>query len=248
MRPILILTKNLLIEQELQQQLQHLNYEVLCSVEMLNQIKMSIQEMNITDENQRNFQKNLLINYQAIILSETISDNEIQELVPNIQLNKQILLRKLVEEPSKKEKERLNDLGIIDWLLIDHSINSLREQLSEKLAIYQNEESNIIFLYQEAGLPSDVVQLKRSLSKREKATLECLFKAKGKVVSREDLCTYVWNETPSNSRLSQTSMLIKKIKKKMGKFGFNEEAIQTVWGEGYLLSDEVTENGLPISL
>ena len=102
MRPILILTKNLLIEQQLQSQLQHLNYEVLCSVELLNQLKMSVQTMKDNEDGQRNFKRKLLINYQAIILSETISDNEIQELVSNIQLTKQVLLRKLVEEPGKK--------------------------------------------------------------------------------------------------------------------------------------------------
>ncbi|MBO0457186.1 winged helix-turn-helix domain-containing protein [Enterococcus hulanensis] len=244
MRPILILTKNLLIEQQLQNQLQHLNYEVLCSVELLNQLKLSVQTMSDNADNQRSFQKNLLINYQAIILSETISDNEIQELVPSIQLTKQVLLRKLVEEPAKKEKERLRDLGIYDWILVDNSINSLREQLSEKLSAYQGEESSIIFLYQDEGLSSDVTQLKRNLSKREKATLECLSNSKGKVVSREDLCTYIWNEAPSNSRLSQTSMLIRKIKEKMGKYGFKEEAIQTIWGEGYLLSKDLSDSSL----
>ena len=35
MKPMLILTKNLVLEQELQQQLQHLSYEVFCSVELL---------------------------------------------------------------------------------------------------------------------------------------------------------------------------------------------------------------------
>ena len=248
MRPILILTKNLLIEQQLQSQLQHLNYEVLCSVELLNQLKMSVQTMKDNEDGQRNFKRKFLINYQAIILSETISDNEIQELVSNIQLTKQVLLRKLVEEPGKKEKERLKDLGIFDWILVDNSINSLREQLSEKLSPYQGDESNIIYLYQDEGLTNDVTQLKRSLSRREKATLECLFNSQGKVVSREDLCTYIWNEAPSNSRLSQTSMLIKKIKEKMGKYGFNGETIQTIWGEGYVLSKELSDSGLLINL
>jgi len=248
MRPILILTKNLLIEQQLQNQLQHLNYEVLCSVELLNQLKMSIQTMKANAESQRGFQKNVLINYQAIILSETISDGEIQELIPNIQISKQVILRKLVEEPGKKEKERLKELGISDWILVDDSINSLREQLSEKLSAFRGDESNIIFLYQDEEGTNDTTQLNRCLSKREKATLECLFKSQGKVVSREDLCTYIWNEEPSNSRLSQTSMLIRKIKQKMEKLGFKAETIQTIWGEGYLLSRDLSDSGLLINM
>ncbi|MFQ7234681.1 MAG: hypothetical protein ACLRPU_07405, partial [Enterococcus hulanensis] len=111
MRPILILTKNLLIEQQLQNQLQHLNYEVLCSVELLNQLKMNAQSMRNKMDSQRNFQKSFLMDYQAIILSETISDSEIQELIANSQIIKQILLRKVVEEPSKREKERLKNMG-----------------------------------------------------------------------------------------------------------------------------------------
>ena len=242
MRPILILTKNLLIEQQLQNQLQHLNYEVLCSVELLNQLKMNAQSMRNKMDSQRNFQKSFLVDYQAIILSETISDSEIQELIANSQIIKQILLRKVVEEPSKREKERLKKMGSVDWILVDNSIHRLREQLSEKLSVHQNDESIITFLYQDEGLTSDTAQLKNSLSKREKMTLECLYKFQGKVVSREDLCSYIWNEEPSKSRLSQTSMLIRKIKEKMKRLGFHDEMIQTIWGEGYLLSNNFSNN------
>lgn len=39
MLPILILTKNLVVERHLQENLQYLNYEVFCSVKIFNRLK-----------------------------------------------------------------------------------------------------------------------------------------------------------------------------------------------------------------
>lgn len=78
MYPILILTKNLVLEQELQQRLQYLNYEVFCSVKLYARLSVS----DYHEGTQREELDQLLKNYQAVILSETISDNEIQEILP----------------------------------------------------------------------------------------------------------------------------------------------------------------------
>lgn len=148
MKPMLILTKNLVLEQELQQQLQHLSYEVFCSVELLECLKASRHQKNTTTDTLQRY----LLNYQAIILSETIADSEIRELLPILKSEKWGLLRKLGTKPNANEEEQLHSLGVIDWLVVDHSIDYLREQLSEKLAPYQKDETNIVFLYKNESI------------------------------------------------------------------------------------------------
>lgn len=246
MKPILILTKNLVVEQELQQQLQYLNYEVFCSVELLECLKASRHQKDTrTDSLQR-----CLLNYQAIILSETIADSEIRELLPILKSDKRALLRKLYNKPNANEEEQMKTLGVIDWLFIDQSIDYLREQLSEKLAPYQKDETSIVFMYknespQESG---NLQQLKRSLTKREQTTLDCLIRSKGGIVSREYLCSRLWNDQPNNSHLSQTSVLIKRIKTKLELAGFDPEMIKTVWGSGYMLKKGVFEKDFLVTV
>ncbi|MZJ91120.1 helix-turn-helix domain-containing protein, partial [Enterococcus avium] len=160
------------------------------------------------------------------------------------------LLRKLGSKPNAKEEEQLHSLGVIDWLVVDHSIDYLREQLSEKLAPYQKDETNIVFLYKNESIQEmgNLVQLKRSLTKREQTTLDCLIQSKGSVVSREELCSQLWNERPNNSHLSQTSVLIKRIKMKLEIAGFDPEMIKTIWGSGYVLKKGVFEKDFLVKI
>lgn len=96
------------------------------------------------------------------------------------------------------------------------------------LAPYQKDESNIVFLYKnEQAMPSDnLLQLKKSLTKREQTMLDSLIRSKGGIVSREELCARLWNEAPNNSHLSQTSVLIKQIEMQIS--GFDPEMFQTI--------------------
>lgn len=246
MKPILILTKNLVLEQELQKQLQYLNYEVFCSVELLEGLKASRRQTDTQNDTLQRY----LLNYQAIILSETIADSEIRELLPILKSEKWGLLRKLGNKPNTNEEDQLKSLGVIDWLFTDQSIDYLREQLSEKLAPYQKDETNIVFLYKNESIQEtgNLVQLKRSLTKREQTTLDCLIRSKGGVVSREDLCSHLWNERPNNSHLSQTSVLIKRIKMKLEIAGFDPEMIKTIWGSGYTLKKGVFEKDFLVKI
>ena len=64
---------------------------------------------------------------------------------------------------------------------------------------------------------------------------------KGGIVSREKLCSRLWNDEPNNSHFSQTSVLIKRIKMKLEIAGFDPEMLQTIWSSGYRLSKGVFE-------
>ncbi|MGG5372130.1 winged helix-turn-helix domain-containing protein [Enterococcus sp. AZ196] len=242
MRPILILTKNLVIEQELQQRLQHLNYEVFCSVELFDRLRIS----EYDQKEQKEWLDQFLANYQVVIISETISDNEIQVILPNLRSEERILLRKLGAPPSAKEEEQIRALGLNDWITADQSIDVLREQLSEKLVTLPREEPNIVVLYSGQAKSGNIDNLKNNLSNRELTVLDCLIQAQGEVVSREALCTHLWNEAPNNSHLSQASVLIKRIKMKLEIAGYDPELLKTIWGRGYLLAKSNLSNSFSV--
>lgn len=103
MLPILILTKNLVVERRLQENLQYLNYEVFCSVKIFNRLK-KIEAA-----------KTAIHSFQLLILSDTISDSEVIQLLPKLILTNQIIFRKITCEPSNSQKTMDN---IRDWRIV----------------------------------------------------------------------------------------------------------------------------------
>lgn len=230
MRPILILTKNLLIEQSLQEQLQHLNYEVFCSTSILKQLQNKPNQPEIVE------------GYQAIIFSETLTNMEIRDLLLFITSNDYLLIRKLVHKPSTTEQEELNQIGLDMWICEGEPVDLLREQLAQQLASVQKKENNnVFFFYQKEDSPKTLEEFKKNLTKKESKTFECLLTSEEPLVSREMLCQYIWNGGPNNSRLTQISVLIKRLKQKLQEAGFQEELIETVWGYGYQLSPKLLQ-------
>lgn len=230
MRPILILTKNLLTEQKLQEQLQHLNYEVFCSVNLLNQLRSSPNRTH------------LLQSYQAIIFSETLTNLEIRELLINMPNEGNLLVRKLMHEPNKKETDALKKMGVDLWICDSEPLDLLREHLALQLINCQRKEANnIVFLYQKEDSPKTLEDFKSRLTKKECKTFDCLFAGEGELISREVLCNYIWEGDPNNSRLTQLSVLVKRLKTKLNEAGFQEELIHTVWGNGYRISPKLIQ-------
>lgn len=223
MRSILVLTKNLLVEQRLQEQLQRLNYEVYCSVDFLNQLLVG---------NDIEYIFNI---YPTIILSETISNHEIQQILTNITGEDRAVLRKFGGEPTNKEKEQLKLLGIDDYIIEGDSLDQLREQLSEKLVKFENDWSKTLIIHQ-MKKKTNLKDIKIKFSKMEKKTLQRLIESNGESVSRQEMCAFLWNDEPNNSHLSQLSLLIKRLKHKLVEEGFDEDIIETIWGYGYRLS------------
>ncbi|MEO1771092.1 MULTISPECIES: winged helix-turn-helix domain-containing protein [Enterococcus] len=227
MGSILVLTKNLLVEQQLQEQLQRLNYEVYCSTEFLDQLLMG----NAIDP--------IFPIYQAVILSETISNQEIQQILEHLLSQNRAVLRKFASDPSAKEKEQLKLIGIHDYLVEGNTLDQLREQLVEKLGTVgcYPHKTDLIHQMKKRNLRD----IKIKFSKMEKKTLQRLTESQGESVSRQEMCEALWNDVPNNSHLSQLSLLIKRVKHKLEKGGFEEEAIETIWGYGYRLSPDILE-------
>lgn len=218
------------MEQKIQEQLQQLNYEVFCSVQMANQIRTASQTARIVQE------------FQMIIFSETISNEEILRLLPLVHKESKLIIRKLANEPAKQEKEEFQQMGIDAWICKDQDLDYLREHLAVNLVECQKRDTkNIVFLYQTEDSPKTLNEFKNRLTKKERMTFERLLENEGELVSRDYLCRELWQETPNNSRLTQLSVLVKRIKNKLSEEGFKEDLIETVWGCGYCLSPKLLE-------
>ena len=227
MNRLLILTKNISVERYLQEQLQKLNYEVLVSVS----IWESWEQSGSIDP--------FLQSFQWIFLSETLSDQEVSLFGEYV--NSDCLVRIVGEEPSEAEA---SEWLISDWILATASLERLRENLVHKSLTHQAtffEEQRVQPFYGESPLS----ELKKQafpicfsdihFTKLEKDIINRLVAAKDLSLAREELC-HGWRSKNQNSKLSQLSSSITRIRKKvLDTYGI-KDAVMTVWGEGYQLN------------
>ncbi|EOH92461.1 helix-turn-helix domain-containing protein [Enterococcus pallens] len=225
MQLILLLTKNVLMEQGLQKQLQQLSYEVLCSAQALQHLRRK--EFMMRD-------------YCAVIFSETITNKEIIDVLPQLITANVAVFRKFSGPPTAEEQERLEMLGVSEWITEDVPLDQLRECLAEKMnQLQQTEEKQYAELYHSSVMTEKLQeQFIKLLTKKEQQLFLYLQANHGEIVPREELCGYLWNEPLSHSRMSQLSVLVKKIKEKLVEMGFNEDLLRTIWGRGYCLTSE----------
>ncbi|MGG5370972.1 hypothetical protein IGI67_002613 [Enterococcus sp. AZ196] len=80
---VLLLTKNMMSEQSIKSKLQHLNYEVYCSTNVIEKLKS------------RSFTKQFLIQFPIIILSETIPNLEILDILNILRRGYALLFEKI---------------------------------------------------------------------------------------------------------------------------------------------------------
>ena len=227
MNRLLILTKNISVEHYLQEQLQKLNYEVLVSVS----IWESWEQSGTIDP--------FLQSFQWIFLSETLSDQEVSRFGEYV--NSDCLVRIVGEEPSEAE---VSEWLISDWILATASLERLREKLVHKSLTHQVaffEEQRVQPFYGDSPLS----ELKKQafpicfsdihFTKLEKDIINRLVAAKDLSLAREELC-HGWRSKNQNSKLSQLSSSITRIRKKvLDTYGI-KDAVMTVWGEGYQLN------------
>ncbi|MGM0216418.1 winged helix-turn-helix domain-containing protein [Enterococcus sp. AZ109] len=225
MEPILILTKNLLVERRLQEQLQYLNYEVFCSTIMFHKLlKKGNHSLLVRD-------------YRAIIFSETISNDEVCRLLNNLKGEEKIIFRKFPELPEEQEEEELTQLGISQWIWEEQSLNVLREKLAPSAPV--SAEKVAVLFNKIKDAPKRLTDFKKILTGKEYSIFECLSVNKGEVVSRQDLVDYIWAEPARQARLSQISIGVKTLNQKLLQIGFQDKSIETIWGKGYRLSPEL---------
>lgn len=226
MKPILLLTKNVVLEQVLQENLQRLGYEVFCTSEIFHTVMKDPE------------QKYLLNDYSIIILSGMISNKEVEQLCQQVKMKNHSFLRNVYQNTSLEDENFLKELGVTDCFERGCSLDMVREKLSvisNQIAKNENRQHC-------EKLPEKIEMFQKQLSKKEYLIFDYLMSVKEEFISREDLCLYVWDDAPNASHLSQLSVLIHKIKTKLSSYELDEMSIETVWGKGYRVSEKLIQN------
>ena len=247
MNQVLILTKNILTEQEIQQKLQALNYEVYCSARIL---ETSRQQLGTSD---------FFRFFQYVILSETICESEIMELVPLLRKSAIRIIRKVESKVTEMDHQYLEEALIHAIISNEDSVDELREclyalknqrneqsyenrkyvQLSDKVSLIR---PNV--LQKETITPEDnyqFLEVLHHLSTTETRILSILLEAGNQVVTRETICHQIWNDDANKSHLASLSSTVTRIKTKFETTNLANKAIQTLWGKGYRINPELLD-------
>lgn len=235
MRKVLILTKNILNEQELQENIQRLSHEVYCTTCDFDQLDNKVFLMNIV-----NF-------FQIVIISETISDNQMAEVLKVLNSEQTKVFRKVEFMPDKKDRAQFDEFTIDEWLEVSDSLEVLREKIERSTAsnltkVGMGGNSSVVnFNAQSQFFLSEGEQfLKalRKLSSNERKVFYYLISVENQTISRRDICEYVWEEELTNSQLSSLSNIVKKIRSKFQEVGIQDEIIKNQWKKGYAFTDK----------
>lgn len=227
MNQVLLLSKNLFTDHPLEFKLNKLNYEVFLSTSLLEQLQYGTAGIGI------------LGHFQFVIIGKTVDNKELRILIDRLARYSFTFLREVEVEPDHDKQEFLTELGFHGYLNENESIEEIRERMvlaqeaqgDRKDSQLSNDSTEPIFPVRKAM--ENYLLPQASLSKTEKRVLNLLLEAKGKAISREELCQKLWTLGPTTSNKNQLSYLISKIKKKLPQTDFYDKTIMTIWGEGY---------------
>lgn len=208
-------------ECEIQEGLQRFNYEVLVSKTMLDMILYTDKQWEIDF-------------FPIVILSESLSNKEIEKIVPILKEKQVVIFRKCLRKPLSKEIEGVKGLDINEWFDNSISIESLRELIS----MHTDISSPVILETESHSISMPFEQLVMGFTKNQRKCFLNLYNAKALTTTREELCHYIWGDEPTKSNLAQLSVLIKALRRKLAEKGFPSDIIETVWGNGYGLKKE----------
>lgn len=215
-------------------QLHYLSYEVLCSSDLISALQQG---------------KSLPIfsYFQVVMVSETLSNSELEQMLPTLSKYPVSVLR-IGEEETMDDTRDWREEGIQGWVSKDAPIETLREILIQAVqaAVEYRLMNNQVVAFpmgEEETATSLVKSVYASFSKTEKRVFERLLLAytKNQMVSRKELCEHLWTGGDTSSNMSQLSCLIHKIKRKFEQAGITNEVIATLWGRGYQLNEEFCE-------
>lgn len=247
MNQVLILTKNILAEQEIQQKLQVLNYEVYCSAKFF--------EMSEQQETSEFFKF-----FQYVILSETICETEIIRIIQLIKGRSIRIIRKVEEKVTELDRQYLEEEILHAIISNEDSVDELREclyalrgreqkeqpyekkgyvQLSDKVSLIRPNVLDQTVLKAENNY--QLLEALHHLSETESRILSILIEAEGCVVTRETICHQIWNEEVNRSHLASLSSTITRIKNKFDQTNLTHKAIQTLWGRGYRINPDLLD-------
>ncbi|MGG5373493.1 winged helix-turn-helix domain-containing protein [Enterococcus sp. AZ196] len=222
---ILVLTKNVLAESDLQDKLQRLNQEVYCTRVALNQLLIK-GDTRIT------------VFFPMIIFSDTLLNDEVVKISSLFEDSRVILLRKTSKIDKSMDQGELNSFGIDGLINVDSSVAMLREELAayqKKIPFYANDDL-VSVDPSNADSYIDTELFMNYLSSKEKIVFQMLYAKRGECVFREEFYKEVWSEDQANSRVVHLSALIRKIRAKLKESNYVDYEIITEHGHGYKLA------------
>ncbi|WP_254908398.1 MULTISPECIES: helix-turn-helix domain-containing protein [unclassified Enterococcus] len=249
MNQVLILTRNILGEQDIQKKLQALNYEVFCSARVFENCSQQLQDIDFFNY------------FQYVILSETICEFEVTNLITLLKNQAIHVIRKVEENVTEKDHEYLEDALLHAIISNGDSVDELRECLynlthplevnecpdTEKKLIQLSDRVSIIRpnLMQNMANTSEenyqFLEALHHLSQTESRILSILLQAGGEIVTRETICHKIWNEEVNRSHLASLSSTVTRIKGKFEHTNLKNKAIHTLWGKGYRINSELLD-------
>ena len=227
MSQVLLLTKNILSDQSLQEKLQNLNHEVWCSAQLVEQAQRF------------GMPPSLIQQFQIVIFSKTICDQEAGVLVGFFNRYSLAILREVGVLPSIEDQATWQKRGLHGFLLEDEALFDLREKLSQAQASASQPEASKrrIVPFPGGEAPRELSAMKIHLTGKERKLMDLLIEAQGELITRKQLCESIWPEGETPSNMSQLSCMINRIKRKFEAQGIEGKIILTHWGKGYQLSE-----------
>ncbi|KAF1293727.1 winged helix-turn-helix domain-containing protein [Candidatus Enterococcus leclercqii] len=243
MKQILILTKNCLADQKMQQDLQALDYEVFCSSSLLELLRC---HLNVRE---------VMSYFQTVILSESLSEIEVSHVLPILQNYYLDVIRKDRQLPTPEQEAYWRQQGITAWFTPEDTLVDYREKLVPELnnefppkKTSERKSSAQIILHKDvipASRPAqpasnepsfDTVGLGFVLTAQERRILDVMQQRQTQPVSQGEICQLLWPGTPVEHKLAQISILICRMKKKFHELGYRDDTIRTIRGKGYSLT------------
>lgn len=227
MTQVLLLTKNILSNQTLQEKLQQLNHEVWCSAQLVDQVQRFGTPPTVIQQ------------FQIVIFSKTICDYETESLLDFFSRYPIGVLREVEIMPSAEEQAKWQEQGLHDWLLEEESLISLREKLAQSQAavIQTNDTNRRVVPFPNGGIRQELDALQVHLTGKERRLMDLLIQAQGELMTRKEICEEIWTEGETPSNMSQLSCMVNRIKRKFEEQGVEGKIIVTHWGKGYQLSE-----------
>ncbi|MEO1768364.1 winged helix-turn-helix domain-containing protein [Candidatus Enterococcus ferrettii] len=233
MQKILVLTRNVLNEQSLQENIQRLSHEVYCTFCDFDQLNNKVFLMNIV-----NF-------FPVVIISETISDHQMAEILKVLNTSDIKVFRKVECLPDKQDREQYASLEIDDWIEVSDTFEVLREKLERTSSantaqVEMTNGSSSINTPNQFYLAEGEQFLRalRKLSSNERKVFYYLVSVENKTISRKSICEHIWSDELTNSQLSSLSNIVKKIRGKFQDVGIHDEIIKNHWKKGYAFTDK----------
>ncbi|MGX7205436.1 helix-turn-helix domain-containing protein [Enterococcus pingfangensis] len=212
---LLLLTKVPLYEENFERQLKQLGNEVYCSSNIMTALKKGACD------------KNFLNQFEGIIFSETLYDMETQEIMK--QLSQENI--KFFRRSTESKCDEIPCAPFDAWIPLDSSLGQLREILlvAELTSLANKDAAHV----QQVAVKQKLSEL--SLKLKQKEIVYYLIQAGERTVPREEISQQIWEKAPTKSVLASLSKVVSKVNEKLEN-EFGDEAIQTVWGQGYRLN------------